>query len=91
MAAQSASLGIWVYVQTLAMISISLGIMNLLPVPVLDGGHILFYFVEMVRGRPLPLVFRERVQMVGGLFIAALMVIAFVNDIGRLFDGAPGP
>lgn len=91
MAAQSASMGFWPWVHTLAMISISLAIMNLLPVPVLDGGHILFYFLEMVRGRPLPLAIRERVQMMGGLFLAAVMVVAFVNDIGRLFDGPHGP
>ena len=71
----------------MGLISFSLGIVNLLPIPVLDGGQILFYAIEGIRGRPLPLAFRERVQMVGVLFLAALMVMVLVNDIGRWFEG----
>jgi regulator of sigma E protease len=90
MAAQSVRLGFWTWAQTLAMISVSLGIVNLLPVPVLDGGHILFYTIELLRGRPLPLVLRERVQMIGVLMLAAVMLMVFVIDISRLFEQGVG-
>ena len=71
------------FVLMMGAISFSLGIINLLPVPVLDGGQILFYTIEGIRGRPVPLAIRERVQMIGVLFLAALMVMVVVNDIGN--------
>ena len=67
-----------------AYLSISLGVLNLLPIPVLDGGHLLFYLVEWVRGRPLS----ERVQgwgvQIGISLVVGVMLLALVNDLGRL-------
>ncbi|MDR1044863.1 MAG: RIP metalloprotease RseP [Candidatus Adiutrix sp.] len=67
-----------------AFISINLGILNLLPIPVLDGGQLLFFIVEAVRRKPLSLRFREGAQWVGLVFIGLLMVVVFYNDIARL-------
>ena len=83
----AASAGFFPYARLLGMISISLGIVNLLPVPVLDGGQIVFYAVEGLRGRPLSLAVRERLQMVGVLALVALMLLVFVFDINRAFFG----
>ena len=83
---QAAEDGIFTFVRVMGMISFSLGIINLLPVPVLDGGQIVFYAIEGIRGRPLPLVLRERIQMVGVLFLAALMVMVFVMDVSRWLE-----
>lgn len=83
-ASESADSGIYSYLSLLALLSVSLGVLNLLPIPVLDGGHILFYLVEWVKGGPVP----ERVQQLAyqvGLFVVlSIMVLAFVNDLGRL-------
>ena len=67
-----------------AAISISLAIINLLPIPVLDGGHLMFFAIEIVNGAPLNLRKREIAQQVGILLILSLMVFAFYNDITRL-------
>jgi regulator of sigma E protease len=68
----------------LALLSISLGVLNLLPIPVLDGGHLLFYLIEWVKGSPVS----ERVQMVGfqiGVSVVlGIMLLALYNDISRL-------
>ena len=68
----------------IALISISLGVLNLLPIPMLDGGHILYYLIELVFRRPLP----QRIQMWGlqfGLFLLiGIMMLAFYNDLVRL-------
>jgi len=66
-----------------ALISINLGILNLLPIPVLDGGHLLFFTIEAILGRPLSLKKREIAQQVGLFLIVSLMVFAFYNDIMR--------
>ncbi|MDO6682816.1 MULTISPECIES: RIP metalloprotease RseP [unclassified Oceanobacter] len=83
-AGTSASGGLESFVQFLALLSVSLGVLNLLPVPMLDGGHILFNSAESVIGKPLP----ERVQtvamQVGIVMLFSLMAVAFYNDIGRL-------
>ena len=68
-----------------AAISVSLGILNLLPIPVLDGGHLLFFAIEIVNGAPLSLRKREVAQQVGLLILVSLMIFAFYNDIMRLF------
>jgi len=72
------------FIGFIALLSISLGVINLLPIPVLDGGHLLYYLVELVSGRPVP----ERVQAWGlqlGLFIIiSIMLLAFYNDLTRL-------
>ncbi len=82
----SASLGFVAFLSFLAVVSISLGIINLMPVPMLDGGQLLYHFAELVTGKPLP----ERIQMVGHqiglLMLALLMTFAFYNDIARLLD-----
>ena len=69
----------------LSMLSVSLGVLNLLPIPVLDGGHLLFYLVELVRGKPVS----ERVQVlglkIGVTFVVGIMMLALYNDLSRLF------
>lgn len=83
-AGDSAQQGFIAFISFLAMISISLGILNLLPVPVLDGGHLLMYFFEWVRGKPLPEWVQVQGQKIGLFLILLLMVFAFTNDIARL-------
>jgi regulator of sigma E protease len=73
----------------MGMLSLSLGIINLLPVPALDGGQFLFYLLEGIRGRPLSLAFRERAQQVGVLFLVILMLCVLVFDINRAIQGSP--
>ena len=87
-----AELGFFRYAETLGVISISLGLINLLPVPVLDGGQILFYLIEGVRGRPVSLELRERAQMLGVLALVVIMLFVVFNDISRLpfYTGGPG-
>jgi len=85
MAGQSAASGPEVFLGFLAFISISLGVVNLLPIPVLDGGHLLYYVIEWIWGKPLP----EHVQAfgfrIGSSLLVVIMVFAIVNDIVRLF------
>ncbi len=83
-AGQSASVGIDHYLSFLALISISLGVLNLLPVPVLDGGHLLYFFIEVLTGRPLSEKVQLFGQQIGMVLLAGLMSIAFYNDILRL-------
>lgn len=84
-AGKTADAGLPAYLEFLAVISISLGILNLLPIPVLDGGHLMYYAAEWIRGKPVS----ERMQMLGiriGLsLMLMLMLVAFFNDITRLF------
>ncbi|MFQ5588112.1 MAG: RIP metalloprotease RseP [Nitrospiria bacterium] len=68
-----------------AMLSINLGVLNLFPIPVLDGGHLVFFSIEGIMGRPLSLKMREIAQQVGLFLIISLMVFAFYNDIMRIF------
>lgn len=84
LAAQSAQAGIEVLLAFMALISVNLAVVNLLPIPVLDGGAFLMLAVEAVIRRPIPVRLREAVQMVGLIMIVLLMVLAFSNDIGRL-------
>lgn len=87
-AAKAAERGVHTYVRLIGIFSISLGLINLLPIPVLDGGQILFYSLEGIRGRPLPLIVRERIQMAGVLFLVALMLMVTVFDVNSfLFNG----
>ena len=83
-AGQSASIGLDHYINFIALISISLAVLNLLPVPILDGGHLVFFAAEAIRGKPLS----ERVhllgQQLGMVMIGGLMFLAFYNDIWRL-------
>ena len=86
-AGQSARLGLTQYLRFLALISISLGVLNLLPIPVLDGGHLMYYLVEVIKGRPLSERVMEYGQQVGLALLALLMAFAFYNDINRLISG----
>ena len=70
---------------TAGIISLSLAVLNFLPIPVLDGGHILYYFIELIRGKPLSEGFQAAGMKVGLLFLAGFMILAIGNDISRLF------
>ncbi|HUQ16070.1 MAG TPA: RIP metalloprotease RseP [Gemmatimonadales bacterium] len=87
LAGESARMGLDPFLAFMALISINLAILNLLPVPVLDGGQFLFLLAEAVIRRPLPLKLRERLTAVGLVLIVLLMGLAFSNDIRRLFGG----
>ena len=87
LAGESARLGLDSFLGFMALISINLAILNLLPVPVLDGGQFLFLLAEAVIRRPLPLKLRERLTTVGLVLIVLLMGLAFSNDLRRLFGG----
>ena len=84
-AGQSAQAGLLVFVGYLALISISLGVLNLLPVPLLDGGHLLYYFAEVVKGSPVSDRAFEVGQRIGMAMLAVLMALALFNDFSRLF------
>lgn len=84
MAGQTAEMGLDAFLSFMALISVNLAILNMLPIPVLDGGQFLFLLAEAVIRRPLPLRLREGLTMVGMVLIVLLMVYAFSNDIMRL-------
>ena len=77
----SASMGLTWFINFLALISISLAVLNLLPIPVLDGGHLLYYLVELIRGRPVSERVQIAAQYVGLFLIVALMSLALYNDV----------
>lgn len=83
-AGQSARLGLTSYVLFVALISVSLGVLNLLPLPVLDGGHLMYYLWEWATGKPVSPVWMERLQRGGTAALLALMSVAIFNDIARL-------
>jgi len=84
-AGQSAQAGGLVFVGYLALISISLGVLNLLPVPLLDGGHLLYYLAELIKGSPVSDRAFEVGQRIGMAVLAMLMALALFNDLSRLF------
>jgi regulator of sigma E protease len=86
-AGQSAQLGLGAYIGFLALISISLGVLNLLPIPLLDGGHLLYYAVEFVKGSPVPEGLWEAGQKAGIALLVTMMAFALYNDISRLILG----
>ncbi|HMX15278.1 MAG TPA: RIP metalloprotease RseP [Rhodocyclaceae bacterium] len=86
-AGQSASLGASQYLRFLALISISLGVLNLLPIPILDGGHLMYYSAEILKGGPLSERAMEIGQQIGLVLLGLLMAFAFYNDIYRLVSG----
>jgi regulator of sigma E protease len=85
LAGATARAGIDTFLQFMALISINLAVLNLLPIPVLDGGQFLFLVAEGVLRRPLSLKLRERLTAVGLVMILMLMSLAFWNDLSRLF------
>lgn len=86
-AGQSAQMGIIAYLGFLALISISLGVLNLLPIPVLDGGHLMYYVIEIIKGSPLSEKTMAIGQQIGIAMLFTLMVFAIYNDIYRLISG----
>jgi len=78
-AGQSAEMGWQTFISFMALMSVSLGILNLLPIPMLDGGHLVYYFIEAIRGKPVS----EQIQMMG-LKIGSMMLLALFNDFMRL-------
>ena len=86
-AGQSAQLGWIAYATFLALISISLGVLNLLPIPLLDGGHLMYYSLEIIKGSPVSERAMELGQRVGLALLLVVMAFAFYNDLNRLFSG----
>lgn len=84
-AGQSASMGLVAFIKFMALLSVSLGILNLLPIPVLDGGHLLFFIIEGIKGSPVSEKIQSFFQQVGMLFLMGLMALAMVLDVQRLF------
>jgi regulator of sigma E protease len=85
-AGQSASLGLVHFLKFLGLVSVSLGVLNLLPIPVLDGGHLLFFALEALQGRPVPEKIQGLFQQAGMLFLLAIMALAMVLDVQRVFQ-----
>ena len=83
-AGQSAHMGLAAYLSFLALISISLGVLNLLPIPLLDGGHLLYYMVELIKGSPVSESLWEAGQKIGIALLFSLMALALFNDFSRL-------
>jgi len=69
----------------IAIVSVSLGVLNLLPIPVLDGGHLMYYLVELVKGSPVSEKTQLLGQQIGLVILALLMMLAVYNDVTRLF------
>jgi len=86
-AGQSAKIGAVAYLSFLALISISLGVLNLLPIPLLDGGHLLYYVIEFVKGSPVSETSWEFGQKIGIALLGTLMVFAIYNDLNRFVSG----
>lgn len=85
-AGQTARVGLTAYIGFLALISVSIGVLNLLPIPMLDGGHLMYYLLEIIRGKPVPEAWMDYGQRVGMILLAGLMGLAFFNDFSRLFS-----
>jgi len=85
-AGKTASYGLDYFVKFLAVVSISLGVLNLLPIPILDGGHLMYFAIEAVKGSPLSEQAQMQGQRIGLAILAALMTLAFYADITRLFS-----
>ena len=83
-AGQSAEMGWQTFISFMALMSVSLGILNLLPIPMLDGGHLVYYFIELIRGKPVS----EQIQLVGlkigMVLLGSMMLLALFNDFMRL-------
>lgn len=86
-AGQSANMGLKVFIGFLALVSISIGVLNLLPIPVLDGGHLMYYMVEFLTGRPVSELAVNLGQKVGFILLIFAMLLALYNDLNRLIAG----
>jgi regulator of sigma E protease len=86
-AGQTAQQGWTAYLEFLALISISIGILNLLPIPVLDGGHLMYYTAELIKGSPLSEHTQRLGERIGVILLFGLMLFALFNDLSRLFGG----
>jgi membrane-associated protease RseP (regulator of RpoE activity) len=84
-AGQSAQRGLPSYLTFLALISVSLGLLNLLPLPMLDGGHLMYYLWESLTGKPVSVAWQRGLQKVGLVLLVFIMALAFFNDLTRLF------
>jgi regulator of sigma E protease len=87
LAGQQASAGLASFLAFMALLSVNLGILNLLPIPILDGGHLVFYMWELVIRKPVSIKSREVAQQIGLVLLVSLMALAFYNDIARYFFG----
>ena len=87
-AGQTAKAGAASLIFFIGLLSVNLAILNLLPIPVLDGGHLVFYGIEAIKGRPVSLRSRIRAQQVGLLFLLLFFAVIFYNDIARILTGA---
>ena len=83
-AGQSVRLGVAYYLGFLAVVSVSLGVLNLVPLPVLDGGHLMYYLFEGVTGRPVSELWLDRLQRGGVAIMLMMMSLALYNDVARL-------
>jgi regulator of sigma E protease len=78
------------FLWAMALVSINLGLFNLLPIPVLDGGHLMFFLIEGLMRRPLPLRVREMAHIVGMAILIGLMLLAFKNDLDKRWGSGVG-
>ena len=85
-AGQSAEMGLMAFLKFLGLVSVSLGVLNLLPVPILDGGHLLFYAIEAIKGSPVSERVQFYFQQLGMFLLLSLMALAVFMDLGRLFQ-----
>jgi regulator of sigma E protease len=85
-AGRTASFGLTQFLKFLALVSISLGVLNLLPVPILDGGHLFYFLLEAIKGSPVSEAAQAFGQRVGLVILLGLMTLAFYVDIARLFN-----
>ena len=85
-AGQTARIGLEAFLRFLAIVSLSLGVINLLPLPLLDGGHLMYYFVEILTGKPISAERQALFQRFGVFLLGSLMFIAVFNDLQRLFN-----
>jgi len=86
MAGSQARKGILPFIFLMAVLSVNLGVLNFLPIPVLDGGHLCFFLIEAVTGREVNMKWREISQQVGFFLLITLMVVVFYNDIARILS-----
>lgn len=86
-AGQTASMGFKVFIGFLALISISIGVLNLLPIPILDGGHFMYYMIEFFTGKPVSEAVLNVGQRIGFFLLGCMMVLALYNDMNRLITG----